>query len=330
MIPQSEYQPSPPETGDAWRLTGMDCLSKSSLKSLRQRNNLSGLIYLGVHLSALSIAGLLVNVTIGSWWIVPSTLLYGSIIVLLFAPMHECSHFTAFRWRWLNYTVGMFAAVLTIRPFLYFKWRHAEHHTYAQHPTRDPDAVSMPQSFGQYVFLVLGAGFWHKMLGTLWRGCSGRFSQAECDYIPRGELHKVSLEIRMMVSLYAVIALVSVITGSWVAVTYWLLPRVLCEPVLRAIRMAEHTGAQESPNLLFNTRTTLANPVFRTLYWNMPFHAEHHIAASVPFHALGRLHEEIKPHLGCIGEGYWQVHRQIRRQIAVDKPDYGQHRGGKG
>jgi fatty acid desaturase len=45
----------------------------------------------------------------------------------------------------------MFAAVVTIRPFLYFKWRHAEHHTYAQHPTRDPDAVAMPQSFRQYV-----------------------------------------------------------------------------------------------------------------------------------------------------------------------------------
>ena len=321
MTSQSKEAVSPQVNRDAWLLTGTNCLSKSSLNSLRQRNNLIGLIYLGVHLCTLAVTGSLVYATMGSLWVVPSMIIYGSIIVFLFAPMHECSHFTAFRSRWLNYFVGMFAAVVTIRPFLYFKWRHAEHHTYAQDPTRDPDAVAMPQSFRQYVVLILGAKFWPKMIGTLWRGCTGRFDQAEQGYIPHGELYKVSLEIRIMVFFYALIALASVLSGSWVAVIYWLLPRVLGEPVLRAIRMAEHTGAQESPDLLSNTRTTLSNPIFRTLFWNMPFHAEHHIAASVPFHALGRLHEEIKPHLRCVGEGYWQVHRQIQRQIAVEKTD---------
>ena len=50
-------------------------------------------------------------------------------------------------------------------------------------------------------------------------------------------------------------------------------PRVLGEPVLRAIRIAEHVGADETPDLLANTRTTLAGPAIRLLYWNMPFHA---------------------------------------------------------
>jgi hypothetical protein len=79
------------------------------------------------------------------------------------------------------------------------------------------------------------------MLGTLWRGCTGRFSQAERGYIPHGELAKVSLEVRVMVTLYAAITLASILTASWLAVTYWLLPRILGEPLLRAIRMTEHT-----------------------------------------------------------------------------------------
>jgi fatty acid desaturase len=79
--------------------------------------------------------------------------------------------------------------------------------------------------------------------------------------------------------------------------------------------MAEHTGAEESPNLLANTRTTLANPVLRLLYWNMPFHAEHHLASSVPFHALDRLHREVSPHLECVSKGYIEVHREILRDV---------------
>jgi len=320
MTSQTMHPSLPPVEGGAWLLTGMGCLSKSSLKSLRQRNNFTGFIYLGFHLGALAISGFLVNAAMGSWWIIPAMLLYSSIFALLFAPLHECSHFTAFRWRWLNYMVGMFVAFLTMRPFIYFKWRHAEHHTYTQHPSLDPEAAPLPRSFRQYILLILGANFWPKMLGTLWRGCTGRFSQAERGYIPHGELAKVSLEVRVMVTLYAAIILASILTVSWLAVTYWLLPRILGEPVLRAIRMTEHTGTLEGPDLLSNTRTTLTNPVFRALYWNMAFHTEHHLASSVPFHALGRLHEEIKPHLRFSGEGYWQVHRQIRKQIATGKP----------
>jgi fatty acid desaturase len=79
--------------------------------------------------------------------------------------------------------------------------------------------------------------------------------------------------------------------------------------------MAEHTGAEESPDLLANTRTTLANPIFRKLYWNMPFHAEHHLASSVPFHALSNLHDHVEPHLKCVSPNYFQVHREILAEV---------------
>jgi fatty acid desaturase len=51
------------------------------------------------------------------------------------------------------------------------------------------------------------------------------------------------------------------------------------------------------------------------LYWNMPFHAEHHLASSVPFHALARLHKEVSPHLECVSKGYIAVHRDILREV---------------
>ncbi|MEM5383140.1 fatty acid desaturase [Paraburkholderia phymatum] len=304
---------------DAWPLSGAALVPKKSLKVLRERSNGPGLVHLAVHIGALLLTGTLISLSLGTWWIVPATVLHGAVIVLLFAPLHECSHGTAFRTRWLNTAVGMFAAIVSMRPFLYFKYRHTAHHTYTQHERLDPDIVPFPASLREYLLLILGASFWPKMVGTYWRGLTGRFTANERSFIPPGDMGRVRREIALTLALYALIAVASVWLHTWVAVVYWLAPRFFGEPVLRAIRMAEHTGASESPDLLSNTRTTLANPVFRTLYWNMPYHAEHHVASSVPFHALARLHREMKPHLACVANSYLQVHSQIIREIRMGR-----------
>jgi fatty acid desaturase len=301
---------------EGWALTGPEKIPRQLLKELRERSNGPGLLHLAIHAATLLATGALIQFTLQAWWAwLLASFLHGTVIVLLFAPLHECSHGTAFRSRRLNTAVGMLAGLISMRPFLYFKYRHTAHHTYTQHAALDPDIVAFPSSIGGYVAMIAGASFWKKMLGTLWRGVTGRFSALEQTFIPASDARRVSWEIRGAVAIYLLIAAVSIALQSWAAVLYWLFPRFIGEPVLRAIRMAEHTGAEETPNLLANTRTTLANPVFRTLYWNMPYHAEHHIASSVPFHALGRLHRELKPHLGCVSAGYWQVHRDIVRQV---------------
>ena len=44
--------------------------------------------------------------------------------------------------------------------------------------------------------------------------------------------------------------------------------------------------------------------------WNMPYHAEHHAAPGVPYHALPALHEELKPRLEHVSLGYWAFHKE--------------------
>jgi fatty acid desaturase len=301
---------------EIWPLTGPEILSRDKLKTLRVRSNGPGLVRLAVHVAALALGALAVYLASGTLWLqVPAMFVYGVVIVLLFAPLHECSHGTAFHSRWINHLVGFTVAALTFRPFLYFKYRHAAHHTYTQHEDKDPDIVPFPTSLRDYFSQIIGLSFWPKLVGTLWRGSTGRFTQEERDFLPQSVFRSVMLEIRLLCVLYLAVAAVSIYFGSTVALVYWLLPRVMGEPVLRAIRMAEHTGAEESPNLLANTRTTLASPVLRLLYWNMPFHAEHHLASSVPFHALDRLHREVSPHLECVSKGYIEVHREILRDV---------------
>jgi fatty acid desaturase len=316
----STNERTPTTTGSAqWPLTGADKLSKNALKSLRQRSNGPGLCFFAAHLSALLVGGLLLHLSLGSWAVIPVMFLHGTVIVLLFAPLHECSHFTAFRSRWLNYLVGIFAGVVTLRPFFYFKWRHAEHHTYTQSAEHDPDHAAFPDSMKSYGLMILGAEFWPRLLGSLSRCVTGKFTQAELAFIPQASRRQVCWETRLTVLVYLLVAVVSVALQSWAAVLYWMLPRILGEPVLRAIRMAEHIGTDECPDLLRNTRTTLANPLLCTLYWNMSYHTEHHVATSVPFHALKRMHLQLRPHLANVASGYWDVHEQIVRQVLANQ-----------
>jgi fatty acid desaturase len=38
--------------------------------------------------------------------------------------------------------------------------------------------------------------------------------------------------------------------------------------------------------------------------WNMPFHTEHHLYPSIPFHLLPQAHQELKARLKHIVPGY--------------------------
>ena len=155
--------------------------------------------------------------------------------------------------------------ILTLRPALYFKYRHATHHTYTQHPELDPDIVPMPRSFGGYIKLVLGFSFWPKLVGTLYRGVFARFNADELSFIPQVELRRVGWGARILCALYALLLIGSVALGSWAALIYWLLPRILGEPVpvpLPAVPCGEGRPAPHSFSMS-NTRNAPPYVVMR-------------------------------------------------------------------
>jgi fatty acid desaturase len=79
--------------------------------------------------------------------------------------------------------------------------------------------------------------------------------------------------------------------------------------------MAEHSGCALSDDMLANTRTTHTNAAVLLLTWRMPYHAEHHVAPSVPFHALKKLNELVGPRVQVSAPGYLAVHREMVRQL---------------
>jgi fatty acid desaturase len=287
-------------------------ISRSRLKSLARRNDRAGLVNLAIHVAALLATGGLIYFAQGTLWIIPAMAAHGVVIAFLFAPMHETSHGTAFRSRWLNELVFRLISLVYISPPVFFRYFHAAHHTYTQIRGKDPDIVMpSPGSFTRYAFYVSSLPFWKRNITWFVQHALGSVSEQDRWYIPEDELPRVYREARIMLMIYASLALGSLATGSTLLLTYWLVPRLMGEPVMRWIRVAEHTGCEESGDLRRNTRTTRAPKWLHLLFWNMSYHAEHHLAPAVPFHALPALHREVGNSLHPLGPSYLAVHREI-------------------
>jgi fatty acid desaturase len=51
------------------------------------------------------------------------------------------------------------------------------------------------------------------------------------------------------------------------------------------------------------------------LMWNMPYHAEHHLYPSIPFHQLPALHVKIRGHLKHLASSYVAANRAVAHPL---------------
>ncbi len=291
------------------RLAQTDLVDKRCLKTLAARSDAKGLVHLASHLGALGTTGAAVALTQGTLWLAPATLLHGLVLIFFFAPLHETIHRTAFRSRRLNDTVAWICGALLILPPAYFQAFHFAHHRYTQDPERDPElAAPKPQNLGGYLRTASGLPYWRERFTTTLAHAAGRVTEP---FIPSSHQARVVLEARVLLALYGALAAVSVAAGSWLAVSYWLVPALLGQPFLRLYLLAEHTGCPLVPDMLRNSRTTRSNAFVRWLAWNMPYHAEHHAYPALPFHALPHAHVLLKDHIAVQASGYLAAQRQI-------------------
>jgi fatty acid desaturase len=284
-------------------------IDRRRIREFEARSNGKGIAHLLGHLAALVGTGYLLAIAPGSLWALPATVLHGFVLIFLFAPAHEAIHRTAFKSRSLNDAVAWATGLLLALPPSYFRYFHFAHHRCTQDPARDPElALSKPTTIGGWLLAVSGWHYWRAQLGGLVLHARGRVPEP---FIPPRGRAEIVAEARLVLAVYAAVAVVSFIAGSWVAVTFWVLPAVAGQPFLRLYLLAEHTGCALSPDMLANSRTTLSNPFVRFFAWNMPYHAEHHAYPSVPFHALPDVHRLLKPDLKVVARGYWAVQREI-------------------
>ena len=300
-----------------------DLVGASVVERLSRRTNVHGLAYFFVHYLLIGLGGWL------CWLTFPGTMFWlafafqAVVTGFLFSPLHECAHGSAFRSRGLNEAALWITALVYIVPPYYFRYFHLGHHRFTQVPGKDPSLVlPEPANFRQYLWYCAGLWFWWRNLSWMVKHAFGVVHPASAIYVPVGRRKLMVTESRIMVFLYAALFASAAHFGFlWILVAAWIAPRVAGEPVQRIIRVAEHVGCDESPDLLRNTRTTLTNRVVNAIAWQMPYHAEHHLYPNVPFHALPALHEHVAGRVVVEPRGYIAGQWRIIRNLLDSSPD---------
>ena len=288
-------------------------LPDRELSALVERSDRKGLAHLVLHALVIVAAGTVYASAFETAWMLPAAWLYGTSLVFLFAPLHETVHFTAFRSRWINRVVSAVCGWILVLPPRYFRAFHLEHHRYTQDPERDPElAVAPPSTWSGYLWRVSGFQYWTSRVRTMLMHATGRVAEP-C--IGSSERPAVVREARLHIASYIAFAMVSIAADSAALLWLWVVPIALGQPMLRLYLLAEHTGCPMVPDMLENSRTVHTNAIVRFLAWNMPYHAEHHAYAAIPFHALPRAHAALAPCVRVQSRGYARVHRELARSL---------------
>jgi fatty acid desaturase len=317
------------EPSIAWYRTPID---PAALKELTRRSDAKGLAQGLAHLAVVAATAFF------TWWsvgrlawplVVLAFFLHGTVLAFLggAGAMHELSHGTPFRSRWLNEVFLAIASFLTWSNPALFRASHARHHQYTVHRGLDLEVV-LPGRFRLRDFLWQLAfnpvGVYHQVRNHV-RLALGRL-EGEWENRLLGGTDAASVKAKAAVVAWARAQVLGHLALGAVfgAIGQWILVPIVLAPfyagwlaILCAI--PQHLGMKgDVPDWRLSCRTVLINPVFRFLYWNMAYHVEHHMYAAVPFHALGKLHRLIakdspKPCRGLAG-AWREVIDSQRRQ----------------
>ena len=288
------------------------------MRALSARSDWPGAIRLAIHVALLAVTGWLVAISSG-WMTLPTMLALGLVQVALFGPSHETMHQTAFASRRANAIVGWLAFCPSLQNAQFYAAFHVIHHRHTNIPGQDPELLAPePSTLPAYVSRILGIPYWTmrlRVIADCWRG-----DLAAYPYINSQQRPGVIRSVRAMSLFVAGLAIASAIVFGWrTPFLYWIVPQMIGQPFLRAYLITEHTGCTLDRNGLTNTRTTRTNGLVRLLMWDMPYHAEHHLYPSIPFHRLADAHRQIAARLGYLQDGYVRWNLDYLRTL-IGKP----------
>jgi beta-carotene hydroxylase len=198
----------------------------------------------------------------------------------IFTPLHESTHRSLSRLRWVNELLGRLSAIMLVVTFPMFRYLHLEHHRHTNDREKDPDLWS-----GRGPAILLPVRWLTQDIHYLW------FYLKRIKRRPRAEQYEFFLTI----ILYLGIVLFFAGQGQLSQVFfYWLLPARLAVVLLAfAFDYLPHTphqiAAADNPCQATSVMpVALLTPLF--LYQN--YHLIHHLYPGLPFYRYARAWRE--------------------------------------
>lgn len=253
----------------SWYRTPVD---PKILKRLHERSDWLGLLQTLPYLGTLVLTGFAAFYS-SRHWPVPATLLlvflHGTGYAFLMNGVHELSHGTVFRTKWLNEFFVRILAFLGWINFEMFQVSHARHHRYTLHPPDDLEVVLpirlMVKHFFKHGF-VNPAGFFFAVKNTI-RVARGQLrGEWELGLFPESKPER-QRPIRWARTLLVGHGLLIAVS---ICFKLWLLPLLVTLPPLYGgwlfwlCNHTQHIGLQDNvPDFRLCCRTFTLNPALR-------------------------------------------------------------------
>ncbi|WP_343579665.1 fatty acid desaturase family protein [Acinetobacter sp.] len=247
--------------------------------------------------------------------------------------MHDASHQSLFKTKWLNDTLTDWLCARPIWNDLHkYRAHHMRHHSKTS-TVDDPDLSlvtgfptskkSLMRKFLRDLTGVTGFKFavgrvlmdiekmeWTVSNDRRWISQEGKHWT---DY-PKAFLKNSGGAIATNAALFSALWA----AGHPKLYALWIVAYLTPFPLFLRVRsMAEHAGMETSHSALINTRTTKAGYLARALVApiNVNYHKEHHLMAAVPYSKLPKMHQMLRER-GYVAEppSYWQVLNQLSSQ----------------
>ncbi len=230
------------------------------------------------------------------------------LLISLFAPLHECSHSTAFKSKLLNRMVMFFCGMIHLMPSIWFREFHMQHHRHTQDSKKDPElGTESPRTIVSYIFLITGIKIWIDLVNNFFGLLSGNANES---YINKHNTKKVVIEARIIFIVYLLFFFVSLNLNNGILLYAWIIPMIIGQPFLRLFLLAEHGLCDLTTDMTKNSRTTKTNFLVRFFMWNMNYHTVHHSNPGIPFHKLQEYQKIIKHKFKYKELGYLNFHKK--------------------
>jgi fatty acid desaturase len=289
-------------------------VSKDQLKELTARNDLKALTHAFGHLilylatTTLTLYFFLQQMWV---WMVIAGYIHATCHAFLGygAAVHELSHGTAFKTKWLNEFFLRFYAFITWNSIHHFKESHTRHHMVTGFEDLDYEIQRKPMPFTKLQILSWLTFDWPHFKKMIWTTVQHAIGNTDPDYfwwkplIPKDtESTKEQAKRKKMISWARFVVIGHVVLigvfaylGLWPLIFTVSFGSFFATFLVKGCTIQQHSGLPSNvPDWRIIARTADFHPIIRFLYWNVNYHVEHHMYAAVPYYNLPKLRKTLE------------------------------------
>lgn len=236
------------------------------------------------------------------------------------SSVHELSHKTPFKTRWLNeFFYGLFSFLSWNNP-VHFRESHKRHHQWTVFRGRDKEVVVQPAPYGPWDFFSWFTFDWKKFVMIMRSNMVFVAGRDIPDVFFWDPLFKKDDPKRARMILWARLQLLAhiVLVGVFIYFQLYVLIYTVTASYFfatflgRTTEIVQHVGIKSDvPDWRVTCHTMLFGPFVSFFYWRMNYHIEHHTYGAVPFFNLPKLHKAVAADCPVPVKGYFPAVRKI-------------------